>query len=408
MSQSSILIIGGGPSGSIAAIRLAKLGYLVQIVEKTHFPRFVIGESLLPKCNAILDEVGILDTVTNHGFIIKRGVGFTAEDGAHQTIHFCNNLGQKHNATFQVKREEFDTLLLQQAQAAGAKVSFGEEVIGYDSESKKATLKSDTGTRELACDFVMDASGYGRVLPRLLGLDMPSGLKQRKAVFARVEGYQRREGNEEGYIDVFIHGDNEAWIWAIPFSDGQTSVGVVCEESFYVRHGMDEAAFLDHILQTNKQASKRFQGYKKINEAGSIGGYSAAVSKMYGQGYVLTGNATEFLDPVFSSGVTLALESGHKAAELIHRELGGESVDWEAEYAAYMQLGIDVFREFVLAWYDGRLQKILFSREKNQKIVNAISAVLSGYVWDKNNFFHENTAKKLDSLLSIVESLDAK
>lgn len=371
-SSADVVVIGGGPSGSIAAIKLARLGHKVEIIERSRFPRFVIGESLLPKCNEILAKNGVLEAIRNHGFIVKRGVGFTDEEGRHQTVHFASNLGQEHNSTFQVKREEFDELLLNEAIKLGVKVRFETEVCAYDAQNNIVTVEKDGTMDSISCKFVIDASGYGRTLPRLLGLDAPSHLKLRKAVFGRVKNYVRREGEEEGYIDVFIHGDNDAWIWAIPFSGEITSVGIVCEESYFDGFGMDKATFFDHILMSDKNAKERFAGHEKINPTDSIDGYSSAVTKMYGKGYVLVGNATEFLDPVFSSGVTLALESGDRAAELVHRELGGELIDWEGEYARYMQTGIDVFREFVLAWYDGRLQKLLFSKEKNEKVVRSI------------------------------------
>lgn len=124
---------------------------------------------------------------------------------------------------------------------------------------------------------------------------------------------------------------------------------------------------------------------------------------MYGKGFALSGNATEFLDPVFSSGVTLALESSNKVAELIIKELKGETVDWQKDYEDYMMIGINVFREFVYAWYDGKLRKIFFNADKSEKIQQSISSILSGYVWDENNYFVKDTRQKIDALVSMIE-----
>src|SRR5690606_3720145 len=146
----------------------------------------------------------------------------------------------------------------------------------------------------------------------------------------------------------------------------------------------------------------RFSVNDCLFDAQKISGYSSSVKQLYGNGYVLTGNSTEFLDPVFSSGVTLATESGAKAAHLIIKELNGDAVDWEGEYSDYIKQGVDVFRTFVSTWYDGSLQKILFSQNSNPDIKRQICSVLAGYVWDQSNPFvrkHERAVKALATLI---------
>ncbi|MBU1641819.1 tryptophan 7-halogenase, partial [bacterium] len=192
----------------------------------------------------------------------------------------------------------------------------------------------------------------------------------------------------DGYIYVYVVGNNDAWIWNIPLSPTVTSVGIVCTDEYYRSFDMDQKAFWDHIVQNDPHASKRYAGAKRINDVGFIGGYSANVKRMFGENFVMVGNATEFLDPVFSSGVTLALESGAKAADLTIKEFKGEAVDWQRDYQDYMMVGVDVFREYVEAWYDGRLQAILFSKTPGaDKIERKVVSVLSGYVWDTKNMF---------------------
>ncbi len=404
MTECDVFIIGGGPAGSISAIKLVNAGYSVQLVEKTKFPRFVIGESLLPRCNEILDNVGVLESVEKAGFQFKGGVAFENEQNDIKIIHFKNNMGQKHNSSFQVRREVFDKLLLDEAERLGANITMESEVTAYDEEGNIVTVIHKDGSEEkYHAKKVIDASGYGRVLPRLLDLDTGSSLTLRDAIFCRVENDIRPKDGTDGYIYVYVVGNNDAWIWNIPLSPTETSVGIVCSDEYYKSFNMTQEEFWNHITETNSHAKKRYVNAKKINEVGFIGGYSSNVKKMFGNHFVMVGNATEFLDPVFSSGVTLALESGAKAAELIIEEFKGKKVDWQIEYQDYMMIGVDVFREYVEAWYDGRLQSILFSKTYTaEKIERKIVSVLSGYVWDKKNMFVHSPTESVNAIYKVL------
>ena len=389
MTECDVFIIGGGPAGSIAAAKLSQAGYSVEVVEKVKFPRFVIGESLLPRCNELLEAANMLEAVQNAGFQFKGGVAFQNESNDLKVIHFENNMGQKHNSSFQVRRETFDNLLLEEAKRFGANVTMESEVTAYDEKANIVTVIHKDGSEEkYHAKKVIDASGYGRVLPRMLGLDSDSQLALRNAIFRRVENDIRHTDGTDGYIYVDIVGNNDAWIWNIPLSPTVTSVGIVCTDEYYKSFDMNQDEFWNHIVHNNPTAKVRYANATPINEVGFIGGYSANVTRMFGENFVLVGNATEFLDPVFSSGVTLALESGAKAAELTIAELKGEAVDWQVDYQDYMMIGVDVFREYVEAWYDGRLQSILFSKAPgSKKIESKVVSVLSGYVWDTKNMF---------------------
>ncbi|MFW3411962.1 NAD(P)/FAD-dependent oxidoreductase [Aliarcobacter butzleri] len=400
-----VLIIGGGPSGSVAACKLLKAGFSVKILEKLDFPRFVIGESLLPKCNEILDDIGILDIIEKQSYMLKPGAIFIDEDNIQEFIDFRDNLGQKHNTSFQVKREEFDNILLQTAKKLGADVRHKIEVIDYDNSQNIIYAKDENGLKSnFKAKFVLDASGYGRVLPKLLNLDEPSDLKLRNAILMRMTGEDRREKDEEGFIDIVIHDDNKAWFWGIPFSDGVTSIGIVCEESYFLNSKLSKEEFLLHSINSHKYLKEKYKNAKQIAPVQIINGYSASIKKMYGKNFAMSGNATEFLDPVFSSGVTLALESSSRVASLIIDQLNGKKVDWQKDYEDYMMIGINVFREFVYAWYDGRLKKIFYATNKSPKIKQSIASILSGYVWDENNYFVKDTKKKIDALVFMSES----
>ena len=403
MKNCDVLIIGGGPAGAIAGANLVQKGFSVEIIEKLDFPRFVIGESLLPHCNAILAKNNLLEKIEKCAYIVKAGASFVDEKGNEETYHFRENLGEEHNTSFQVKREEFDHELLKGAAEFGANVQHGVEVTEYDQENSVVTTLDKEGNKEqYKARFVLDASGYGRVLPRLLDLDIPSDLKTRQAVFTRIENDIRPEGELAGYITIYIHGDNDAWIWVIPFADGTTSVGIVSTEAYFEAMNLSDEAFWEHIVYSNVKTKERFKNAKKLRPVGKINGYSANVKTMHGKGFALAGNATEFLDPVFSSGVTLALVSGDLAADLIAKELNGEEVDWQTEYQDYMMVGVDVFRAFVLAWYDGRLHKIFFSPIKKDMHTRSVSSILSGYVWNKKNVFVGQSEEKIDTLIKMI------
>ncbi len=400
MIECDLFIIGGGPSGAIAAATLTQRGYSVVVAEKLEFPRFVIGESLLPACNQFLEDANMLDPIDSAGFEFKGGVIFTHPDGREVPIHFCNNLGQKWGSSYQVKREQFDQLLIEDARNKGATVHFKTEVIEYDEIENIITTKDENANiQKYRARKVLDASGYGRVLPKMLNLEEPSTLQMRRAVFCRVDSDKRPEDETSGYIFVMVHGQNEAWLWNIPFSDGTTSYGVVCSEEYYRSFNLEPEAFLDHIVANHEKAGIRYASSKRINEVGTIGGFSAAVKSMVGKNWLLSGNASEFLDPVFSSGVTLALASGQRAAELIMDEFEGREVDYKVEYEEYMMRGINVFRAFVQSWYDGKLQEIIFSKDENEKIKQSIVSILSGYVWDERNLFVKNPQGSIDLLV---------
>ena len=400
-----VVVIGAGPSGAIAAARILQDNLRVLVIEKAEFPRFVIGESLLPQCMNYLEAVGLLDCVVEKKFQIKTGASFYHEN---ETCDFLFNekYTEGWDYTYQVKRADFDQALIEEVQKKGATVTFNSEVVNViatKSMQKVEYLDADKQKQTIDCRFVIDASGYGRVLPRLFDLNVPASSIPRGAIFAHVIDDKR---TEKAGSNIFVNAfnDNTAWIWSIPFSDGTASVGVVGKEDFIKDIAKNKGAGFKSLVQSFPGLENRYESTKYNFEPKSILGYSIAVKKLHGTGYVLCGNSTEFLDPIFSSGVMFALKSGFLAADLTAKHLKGEKVDWSRDYDDVLSHGIGVFRSYVDAWYSGDLHTIFFVKGGDPEFKKQICSVLAGYVWDMSNPFvkkHKTLLKKLAKVISI-------
>ncbi|MHB8878561.1 MAG: NAD(P)/FAD-dependent oxidoreductase [Myxococcaceae bacterium] len=395
-----VVIIGGGPAGSIAGAVLAQRGRKVLCLEREVFPRFVIGESLLPRSTQLLAEAGLLEAVEARGYQVKPGATFW-RDGRSERFAFAAGLPGTRPTAFQVPRADFDQTLSLRAAELGVEVRFGHQVdeVGFWPGGAQVTARAlATGEAvEVGAKFVLDCSGYGRVLPRLLGVDRPPSFAPRVAVFTHVEGDRRPPGPEAGDIWVCVH-PNGSWIWIIPFSDGRTSVGVVGTPQVIDAAGENDEARLWAHLRSEPAAAGRVGQATPVIPMRRISGYSTAVERLHGHRWALTGNAGTFLDPVFSSGVTLALESSSLAARLIDRQLGGGAVDWEREYAAEVNRATAVFAAFVRGWYSGELIDVLFTEAPPEGVKAAITSVLAGYVLDSSNSLVRDPEQRLKTL----------
>ncbi len=406
-----VLIIGAGPSGCVSASYLHAQGFHVKVVEKSKFPRFVIGESLLPRCMDHFEETGLLDCLKQFGFEVKSGARFIKGDTICE-FDFSKKHTQGWNWTWQVPRADFDNVLAKELVKKGIDVSFEHEVIDVvfnDNGSSKITLKNaDNKTVIIHARYIIDSSGYGRVLPRLLNLDKPSGLGNYSSIFTHINDTKRPEGKEGTFITFDVI-DTQTWFWVIPFSNGVTSIGYVGPTTFIESFKGTTSDRLNRMIKLSKYYSKRFESSEFLFEPVVIKNYSKAVTQLYGKGYALTGNSAGFLDPVFSSGVTFATESGLLAAKLIARELNGETVNWEKEYSDYLKEGVNVFATYVKEWYTGNLQSIFFHQPENPEIKKQICSILAGYVWDKTNPFvtkHHKLVKVLAHVIRMEENIE--
>lgn len=401
----NILIIGAGPSGCVAASYLQSKNLKVKIVEKSKFPRYVIGESLLPRCMDHFEEVGLLDALKKQNFEIKSGARFIKDDVV------CNfDFSQKYTEgwdwTWQVPRDDFDLTLANEVQNKGIPIDFEHEVLDVKFEGSKSitSVKNNLGEiKQIQADFIIDSSGYGRVLPRILDLECASNIPQHSSIFTQVKDIKRPE-NKDGSLITFDILDTELWFWVIPFSNGNTSIGFVGPTAFLNSFGDNPTQAIKKMIALSPNFSDRFSDIPFLFEPKKIQNYSKNVKQLWGNGFALTGNSAEFLDPVFSSGVTFATESGLLAAKLASKALNGEKVDWDQEYTAYIKQGVNVFATYVKEWYNGNLQSLFFHRPENLEIKKQICAVLAGYVWDTTNPFvkkHDRIIKSLAHLIKI-------
>ena len=396
MQKVDVLVIGAGPAGTVAASYLRNQGYHVMILEKEKFPRFQIGESLLPCCMQHLEEAGLLEAVKAKNFQKKTGAAFMRGDQRCEFL-FSEQFTEGWTWTWQVKRADFDPTLAEATRAKGVDVNFECEVLNVTADKDRQTteyLDIEGNTHTVQSRFIIDSSGYGRVLPRLFDLSKPSAFTPRGAVFSHLEDVNRTEKTSN---NIFVHSfdNNRSWIWAIPFSDGSTSVGIVSDKEKIMDLAANDGEKYKAFIRDFEDLNGRFKNSELKFEPRNILGYSVGVKTMFGDGFVLSGNSTEFLDPIFSSGVTFATASGLLSAKMTHRHLQGEDVDWKTEYEDVVQKGINVFRSYVTGWYSGDFQRIVFAKNVDKDIKNQICSVLAGYVWDKSNPF----VKKHDTIL---------
>ncbi|WP_312068211.1 NAD(P)/FAD-dependent oxidoreductase [Empedobacter sp.] len=412
IENTDVLIIGAGPSGSVAAAYLREKNIKVIVLEKTQFPRIVVGESLIPRSMDHFEEAGLLPYLEKQNFEVKPGARFIRGEQI-CIFDFSKKFGKGQDWTWQVPRADFDMTLADAIIDKGADLRFNEEVIDVQFEGKKSitTVKKQNGeTYQINAKFLIDASGYGRVLPRLLNIDSPSKLNPHSAIFTHINDVRCPEGQERTQISFDII-ETKVWLWVIPFSNGKTSVGIVGPTDYInqLSTNQDTTEALQNAIQKSDFYVNRFGNLPFEFNPIWLKNYSAAVTKMFGDGYVLTGNSTEFLDPVFSSGVCFATESGLKAAKLAIKEMNGEKVDWQTDYEDYMKEGIDVFTTYVQEWYTGNLQELFFHQPENPDVKEKICAVLAGYVWNKENPFvkkHNSVIRNMAYLIRMVKETE--
>jgi flavin-dependent dehydrogenase len=407
--STDVLVIGAGPAGTVAASIVNKAGYRVRIVEKMKFPRFVIGESLLPRCMEALEEAGFLEAVKEKKFQEKGGAKFV-KNGKTCDYQFADQFTKGWEWTWQVPRADFDKTLADTVEKMGVPIDYETTVTGIElkgSDSITTVVDKNGIKTEIKARFIIDGSGYGRVIPRLFNMDKPSNLPPRKALFTHTVDLRRELSDEPNRITIVVH-QHAVWVWIIPFSTGITSLGFVGDPSFFAKNPGNTEQQLRALIAQEPYLKERFRDVEFLFEPRVLESWSSTTDRFYGEGFVLTGNVTEFLDPVFSSGVTLATVSSQIAGKLVVEKLKGREIDWENEYMKVMMQGVDTFRSYVMAWYEGTLDTIFFANNQDPLIKSQICSVLAGYVWDLENPYVKNHKTWLHRLASMITYRDSQ
>src|SRR5271154_4144141 len=306
---------GGGPAGSTAAILLARRGYKVIALEKARHPRFHIGESLLPMNLPLFERLGVLEKVRALG-VFKRGADFEADnEHGYNTFAFARSLGNSPPHAYQVWRQDFDKMLFEHARECGADAREGHEVVRVEQTGPRDSqldVRVDDRSYGIRSRYVIDATGRDALLSSKRKLRRKNDRHQSAAIFGHFRGAEHRVGEDAGNISIynFEHG----WMWMIPLPDGVMSVGAVCRPDYLKQRKGRTVEFLEETLKLNTALWRRLERARLIgDEVRVTGNYSYDSARMGGPGWVLIGDAFAFLDPVFSSGVYLAMSGAEQA-----------------------------------------------------------------------------------------------
>jgi flavin-dependent dehydrogenase len=379
-----VAVIGGGPGGSSAATALARRGRTVLLLERDRFPRFHIGESQLPWSNEVFRALGVHEAIVEAGFVKKWGASFRTVDGANeQYADFQVAVETPSPQTFQVPRATFDEILLRHSERSGVKVLEGHRALdaAFEADGVMLRFAGPEGIEQaVRAGFVVDASGRTGFLTKKLGRHEFDPMLRNIAVHAQYEGIPRAEGRRAGDIRMFTRSDM-GWIWLIPLSDTVTSVGAVIPQAVHRRESkaIPEDSLAHYLSGTAGLAGLLAQA-RRVSPARFDADYSYLGTRLTGDRWVAVGDAAAFLDPIFSTGVLLAMQGGLEAAEAIDDALRSGDLARQrfAECERLVRQRYHHFRRFAVGFYDPYFRDLWFRPSSRLGIFNAILSVLAG------------------------------
>jgi len=373
-----VAIIGGGPAGTTPAILLAQKGRRVIVLEREKFPRFRIGESLLPYSMGAFDRLGVREVLKSKA-MPKNGAEIATACGTRMVkFYFKNGFRLKHGDAFQIERAVFDQVLLDRAREVGAECREGVNVESVDFREDGVSIRTNSG--EVRARYVIDASGRNSIIGNQLRLRRPYPNLRKFSCFGHFTGVQRDDGID-GTLTRLVRGEG-FWFWLIPLDAERTSVGLVMDAATFRARKLSPEAMLDAAFEASPLMKERMSAAKRIGEVHSAGDYSFRNERFTGERWMLAGDAAGFIDPIFSTGVFLAIQSGELAADALDRVLDDPACR-DRLFAAYQKRvgGImDKYLRFVTAWYEPEFIEVFTTPAKRFQLAAAVNAVLAGHV----------------------------
>jgi halogenation protein CepH len=370
--SADVIVIGGGPGGSTTAALLAKQGHHVVVIEKEHFPRYHIGESLVPGLHSIFTELGMSDEIDNAGFCKKYGITLLWGRNREPWSVDFGEVGN-HEYIYQVKRAEFDNLLLRNARRSGAHVIEDANVTDVIFEGDRCvgvqyTVNSSNQVAEIRARMVIDASGQARVLARRFKLvEWHNDLKN-VAIWTYFQGHLTYPDRKSG--NILVENMPEGWLWFIPFSDNTVSVGWVSPAAEVATTPMSPHDLLEKKIADSVEVSRMLAPARHVGRTRTTRDWSYTCRRFHGPGYLLVGDAAAFIDPLFSTGVMLAMKSASAAAKTVNAILAesAREVELTGTYEDAHREFLDVIISFVRYFYDASKNKEVYWAEAQSLI----------------------------------------
>jgi flavin-dependent dehydrogenase len=360
VSSADVVVIGGGPAGATTATLIAQKGHKVVLFEREIFPRYHIGESMIPETYWVLERLNMLPRLRASNFVHKHSVQFVSASGRSSApFYFYDNKPHESSQTWQIERSEFDMMMLNNAREQGVDAHEGVRVLDVVFDGTRATgvriQKPDGATELVNARVVVDASGQSGMLMNRLKLRVWDPVLNKGAIWAYWEGAYRDTGRDEGATVVLQTESKNGWFWNIPLHNNRVSIGIVAPFDYLFKgRGSHEEVYHEEI-EACPAVKERISGAKRVSGYHATRDYSYRSTKVAGDGYVMVGDAFGFLDPLYSSGVLLALKSGEMAADAIVEGLqNGDLTEAQlGKWGPTLNAGIDRMRRLVCEYYDG-------------------------------------------------------